>query len=53
MAPATMAWNSGHARERGLDGEGDKPFHVLYRKRRLDDIDLHLIVGDIRHRING
>ncbi len=43
----------GHARERGLDGKGHEAFHVLHRKRRLDDIDLHLIVGDIRHCIDG
>ena len=46
-------FEAGDARERRLDGKGDEPFHVLHRKRRLDDIDLHLIIGDIRHRING
>ena len=46
-------FEAGDARERRLDGKGDEPFHVLHRKRRLDDIDLHLIIGDIRHRIDG
>ena len=40
------------ARQRRLDRECYQPFHVFHRIGRLNDIDLHLIVRDVWHRIN-
>ena len=44
-----QAWYAG---ECGLDRKRHQPFHVLHRIGRLDDIDLHLIIRDVRHRID-
>ena len=40
------------AGERGLDAEGDLLFDFDRRERRRDGVDLHLVVGDVGHRVD-
>ena len=40
-------FEAGDAGERGLDREGDLLLDLIGRERRGDDVDLHLVVGDV------
>ena len=44
---------SRNAGERRLHGKRHLPLHVTGAKSRREGVDLHLTVGDIRHRVDG
>jgi hypothetical protein len=45
-------FEAGNAGQRGLDAEGDLLFDFERRQRRCPRVDLNLVVGDIRHRVD-